>query len=191
MDNAINRLLDLPNHTLQHIVNALAHIALLLGCGVQTLVVLWTLSLIEGTIGNFMAQFWHHLRLVCGLTRTGACVRGSVCNCINTIALLSRFLGETLVNQPASELSRTHSYRRCSVRTFGTRIHCGSTCSCLSGCNPCVPTAARSKKWKCSTGGCASTNSASPFPISPGLCLSRRALEQICKRLGVRQHTAI
>ena len=65
MDSAINRLLDLPNRTLQHIANALAHIILLLGCGVQTLAVLWGLSLLQITISNFMSKFWYELKQVC------------------------------------------------------------------------------------------------------------------------------
>ena len=64
MTKSINKLLDLPNHTLQHIMTALAHIALLLNCGVPTLALLWTFSLVEVTVSNFMHEFWRELRLV-------------------------------------------------------------------------------------------------------------------------------
>ena len=64
MDDAVNGLLDLPNHTLQHIVNAFAHIALLSGCGIQTLAALFTFSVLEHTVASFLGGFWKEVQQV-------------------------------------------------------------------------------------------------------------------------------
>ena len=157
MSKSINKLLDLPNNTLQHIMTALAHIALLLNCGIPTLALLWTLSLCEITIANFLDEFWTELRLVRGHNCSYLCFSAWL------LALNPYPLREVHSNQSAIAFSSTHVHRRCSVQISGTRIHCGSICSRPSGCKPCARTAAKSKKCKCSTVGCANISTAIPL----------------------------